>query len=311
MKSLESLRAIAATLLKRGLRGRPAAASAMTSQAYWTGYNVTDHRRFASADESLDFFNWRSSQYCDYLTLMPVTGFQGRTVLDYGCGPGHDLVGFAVHSPGVQLVGLDVSPTSLHQARERLKLHGAEADLRHIDEQDIRLPLETASIDYIHCSGVLHHVPDPVKVLRELRRVLRPGGRMRLMVYNYDSVWLHLFAAYLYGRKHPDAAGLSLSDAFRRITDSPDCPISHAWSPDDVAGLAKEAGFDLIHLGNAISVRELAILPQRFDAILDPALPAEHRAFLLGLTFDNRGVPYHNTHAAGLDGCYELAAAAG
>jgi ubiquinone/menaquinone biosynthesis C-methylase UbiE len=308
MNFFSGLRARAAARIRKRMGIRTGQGRVLTSQEYWTGYNVTDHRRFASGEESLAYFDWRSAQYYDYLALMPVAGFSGQTVLDYGCGPGHDLVGFAVHSPQARLIGVDVSPTSLDQARQRLALHGAAAELHHIDERDEQLPLETASIDYIHCSGVLHHVPDPVRVLQELRRVLRPGGRMRLMIYNYDSVWLHLFAAYLYGLKHPDAAGLSLPDAFRRITDSPDCPISHAWTPADVAGMARAAGFSATHLGNAVSVRELAILPQRFEAILDPELKAEHRNFLLGLTFNDRGMPCHNGQVAGLDGCYGLVA---
>jgi SAM-dependent methyltransferase len=306
------LRAFAKTQLRTQLTKRfgvgvqPAAP--LSSQAYWTGYNVTDHRRFASAEESLAYFDWRSAQYYDYLAYMPVSNLDGLTILDYGCGPGHDLVGFAVNSPGAQLIGMDVSRTSLAEASERLALHGAKATFCPIDETEKRLPLDTASIDYIHCSGVLHHVPDPIGVLQELRRVLRPEGRMRLMIYNYDSVWLHLYAAYIYGQKHPDAAGLSLKDAFRRITDSPDCPISHAWTPTDVATMAEAAGLQATHIGNAISMRELDILPQRFEAILDPRLGAEHRRFLLGLTFDSRGVPFYNGHAAGLDGCYELTA---
>jgi SAM-dependent methyltransferase len=281
-------------------------AGPMTSQDYWTGYNVTDHRRYAGAAESRAAFDWRCAQYYDYLALMPVSGFDGLTVIDYGCGPGHDLVGFATQSPGASLIGLDVSSTSLDQARSRLQLHGVQPDLRQIDERDAALPLPTASVDHIHCSGVLHHVPDPVMVLREFRRILRPGGRVRLMVYNYDSVWLHLFAGWLYPARHPEARGLALRDVFRRVTDSPDCPISHAWTPADVAAMAREAGLAVNHLGNAVSVREVAILPERFDAILDPALAPEHRDFLLGLTFDPRGVPHAGSHAAGLDGCYEL-----
>lgn len=287
-------------------RGQQQPSAKLSSQDYWTGYNVTAHRRFVSADESLKYFNWRSTQYYDYLALMPVTGFNGKTVLDYGCGPGHDLVGFGVGSPTAGLIGIDVSSASLDQARERLALHGFAPQLLHIDERTDRLPVKTASVDYVHCSGVLHHVPNPVGVLRELARVLKPGGRLRLMIYNYESVWLHLYAAYLYRLKQPDAAELSVREAFKRVTDSPACPISHAWTPSDVATMAEAAGLVSRHIGNAVSVREVAILPQRFDAILAIELEQEHRDFLLDLTFDARGVPYFKGQAAGIDGCYEL-----
>ena len=144
-----------------------------TSQEFWSAFNVTGHRRFRDREESLRYFWWRSEQYFDYLEHMPVTGQDGKVVLDYGCGPGHDLVGFVEYSRPSRLIGMDVSAASLREAEDRLALHGAKPELVRISESTVRLPLPDASVDYVHCSGVLHHVPDPVGVLRELRRVLR------------------------------------------------------------------------------------------------------------------------------------------
>lgn len=278
----------------------------LTAQEYWSRYNVTGHRMFGSREESLSFFTWRTEQYYDYLTYMPVTDACGLDVLDYGCGPGHDLVGFWEHSRPRRLVGMDVSFPSLDQAKSRLGIHGADVELIHIDEKDAKVPLPDKSFDYIHCSGVLHHVPRPLDVLREFRRLLRPAGRAHIMVYNYDCIWLHLYAAYIVRRTQPEGKGLTVREAFKRSTDTADCPISQAWTPMDVIGMGKKAGFHGTHLGNAVSVREIAILPQRFDAILDPDLEYEHRRFLLDLTFDSRGVPYHESQAAGIDGCYRF-----
>ena len=62
---------------------------------YWTRYNVTSHERFASAANSLAYLRWRNDQYFGYSELMPVDRQDGKVILDFGCGPGHDLVGFA------------------------------------------------------------------------------------------------------------------------------------------------------------------------------------------------------------------------
>jgi ubiquinone/menaquinone biosynthesis C-methylase UbiE len=278
----------------------------LTSQGYWTSYNVTGHRKFSSAAESLHYFKWRTDQYYDYIDLMPVAGFDGRSILDYGCGPGHDLVGFAGFSNPSRLVGLDVSLPSLEQAKARLELHCANVELVHVDESEQRLPFDDASFDHIHSSGVLHHTPDPLRILRELRRILKPGGEMRLMVYNYDCIWLHLYAAYTVRFRQPGNRDLDVREAFKRSTDTVDCPISHAWAPAEVAEMAEQSGFRCEHLGNAVSVREVAILSDRFEAILDPEFETEHRSFLLSLTFDSRGVPFYRGHAAGIDACYRL-----
>ncbi len=81
-----------------------------TSQSYWTRYNVTLHRSFKTAEESLAHLRWRNDQYIDYVKLMPVDGQDGKIVLDYGCGPGNDLIGFGIHSKPSRLIGVDVSP---------------------------------------------------------------------------------------------------------------------------------------------------------------------------------------------------------
>lgn len=288
------------------LSARASANTTLRSQDYWSGYNVMGHRIFKSKQESLTYFHWRTEQYIDYLKYMPVAGHDGEIVLDYGCGPGHDLVGFVEYSRPLRLIGMDVSKPSLDQAAHRLGLHGAVPELVHIDEDTARLPLSDAAVDYIHCSGVLHHVPDPVKVLREFRRILKADGCVRIMVYNYNCVWLHLFAAYTVRFTQSSGQGLSVKEAFKRSTDTAACPISHAWLADDVAELCLQSGFRSEHLGNAMSVRELAILQDRFEAVLVPDLEVEHRRFLLGLTFDNRGVPYFEGQVAGIDACYLL-----
>ena len=237
---------------------------------------------------------------------MPLTGQDGKVVLDYGFGPGHDLVGFVEYSKPSRLVGLDVWPISLSEAAARLALHRAQPEFVRIDGSAVRLPLEDATVDHIHCAGVLHHVPDPLAVLREFRRVLRSDGRSRIMVYNYESVWLHLNAAHIIRFADPAGRRPTVWEAFRRSTDTEHCPISVAWTPAEASDMAARAGFASRHLGNAVSVHELVILPKRFDAILNLDLEEEHRRFLVGLTFDPRGLPYSGEKAAGIDGCYLL-----
>ena len=107
---------------------------------------------------------------------MPVQGFDGKKVLDFGCGPGHDLIGFAEFSRPEQLVGADVSPSSLLQAKKRCDLHEQSVEFVHLDHDGASLPFSIDSFDYIHASGVLHHVADLGQTLHELRRVLHPSG---------------------------------------------------------------------------------------------------------------------------------------
>jgi len=277
-----------------------------TSQDFWSRYNVTLHRSFNSPEESISYFHWRNEQYFDYLKLMPVKGQDQNIVLDYGCGPGNDLVGFQYYSDLKQLIGMDVSSVSLEQARKRLDLHNYSAELIRINENDATLPLEKQSVDYIHCSGVLHHVTDPSRVLREFKRILRPGGEARIMVYNYNSLWLHLHVAYVVRIVKKLYRDISVREAFGRFTDGEECPWAYVYKPQEFIEVAKTAGFNCNFLGAAMAVCEFADFGLRCSAIMDPNLAGEHRQFLHGLRLDDRGLPLHKDTLAGLDGCYSL-----
>jgi SAM-dependent methyltransferase len=275
--------------------------------SYWTAHNVTLHERFPDATASLEYLSWRNDQYPGYAALMPVSGQDGKVVLDYGCGPGNDLVGFAVYSRPARLIGMDLSPSSLAQAEERLRLHGFPAEIVQLQEGESTLPLADASVDYIHSSGVLHHIPDPLAVLREFHRVLKPGGEARIMVYHRDSVWWHLRAAYLLGVLEPRFAGLPLPEVFKRSTDGERCPVSRAYTASGFCSLAEQAGFAARFLGAAVSLTELDDLRQRrWEAISSRALAAEHRRFLTELQLDAQGVPRHGGTVAGIDACFSL-----
>lgn len=277
------------------------------SADHWTESNVTYHRKYQSADESLRHFEWRSSLYVGYLDLMPVAGFDGKTVLDFGCGPGHDLVGFGAYSRPARLIGVDVSPTSLDEARARLALHGIDAELIRQGAEDVRIPLPDGSVDHVHSSGVLHHTPDPVVHLKELRRVLKPGGTMNLMIYNYDSVFVHLWVAYCRMIIEGAYPGDDLRSVFRRSTDGPDCPISNVYTPQEWVAVCKRAGLDVEFTGAAISLFEMEQLGKdRFRAAADERLSAESRKFLLDLTIDEKGMARYRGHYAGIDGCFAL-----
>lgn len=286
---------------------------------YWTKHNVTNHHTFSSVSDSLDFLDWRNKCYLYYKDLMPTNTSDGLTVLDYGCGPGHDLVGFAINSTPKRLIAADVSKTSLQEAKNRLHLHQKPCEFIDLSEmKNGFLPLEDKRVDLIHSSGVLHHIKDPSPILKEFRRVIKPGGRLQIMVYNYDSIWVHLYVAYelmindhslknsilrrLGFKKQPG----NLEEAFRSSTDGIHCPISRFYKSSEFLDLLSNAGFAGIFKGASISNWiEMSRLNKRFAALVDRRLPKEHRDFLYNLNFDQKGTPLYNGHVAGIGACYE------
>jgi ubiquinone/menaquinone biosynthesis C-methylase UbiE len=99
----------------------------------------------------------------------------GMQLLDCGCGPGSISVDLAeLVAPG-GLVGIDTSERNLEAARTLARERGlSNARFEHADIHS--LPFDTGSFDAAIVSRVLEHLPDPVAAMREVRRVLKPGG---------------------------------------------------------------------------------------------------------------------------------------
>ena len=100
----------------------------------------------------------------------------GHRVLDAGCGSGP--LSAALRARGAIVTGFDSSPAMVELARQRL---GEDADLRVADLSQL-LPFSDGAFDDVVVSLVLHYLQDWRGPLAELRRVLRPGGRLILSV---------------------------------------------------------------------------------------------------------------------------------
>jgi len=109
----------------------------------------------------------------------------GKTILDYGCGAGEDLVFLAAR--GGDVIGLDISPELIELARKRAEVYNVNA--RFIVGSGYETGLPTASVDIIFAIAIFHHL-DLDAAKKELCRVLRPNGVIILKEPVRDSAWL-------------------------------------------------------------------------------------------------------------------------
>jgi arsenite methyltransferase len=102
----------------------------------------------------------------------------GETVLDLGCGAGMDAILAAQKvGPAGKLIGVDFSPEMIHKAtRNAAALDVPNVEFRLGDLE--ALPLENGTVDAAISNGVFNLCPDKPKVLNEVFRVLRAGGRL-------------------------------------------------------------------------------------------------------------------------------------
>ena len=104
---------------------------------------------------------------------------RGQKVLEIGVGLGTDHVQFA--RAGAELHGVDLTEKSVELVERRLEHEGLSSSLQVADAE--ALPFGDGCFDVVYSWGVLHHTPGTPTAIREAIRVLRPGGRICVMVY--------------------------------------------------------------------------------------------------------------------------------
>src|SRR6185369_7521771 len=103
--------------------------------------------------------------------------------LEVGCGLGTDGAQFA--RAGAIYTGVDLTDAAVGLARRRFELFDLPGEFRTADAEN--LDFADNSFDLVYSHGVLHHTPDTVKAVKEVHRVLRPGGRAVVMLYHRNS----------------------------------------------------------------------------------------------------------------------------
>ena len=151
---------------------------------YVHGYRETEARRLRDQAQSLtELLHWD-------------TRYPARAaVLEAGCGVGAQTVTLLRNSPETRFTAIDLSPDSLAAAR----LAAREAGIGEVEFQvaDIRaLPYPDAFFDHVFVCFVLEHLAEPVSALRELRRVLRPGGSLTVIEGDHGSAYFHPDSAF-------------------------------------------------------------------------------------------------------------------
>ncbi len=112
------------------------------------------------------------------------------SVLEAGCGVGAQTVSLLRNSPGARFTCVDLSPASIAEARRAASALGI-GDARFEVADIFALPFSEASFDHVFLCFVLEHLADPVAALRELGRVIRPGGTMTVIEGDHGSAYFH------------------------------------------------------------------------------------------------------------------------
>ena len=144
----------------------------------------TDRYSHGHHESVLRSHKWRTAENSAAFLLPHLS--EGMSLLDVGCGPGTITADLARRIPGGSVIGIDLPPDVVDAAQREL---GA-ANLRFEVGDVYALHFADGSFDLVFAHQVLQHLSDPVAALREMLRVLRPGGHVAVRDSDYGAfVW--------------------------------------------------------------------------------------------------------------------------
>lgn len=146
---------------------------------YVHGYSEREALRLSEQAETLE-------NLLHHDTVYPA----GAKVLEAGCGIGAQTVILAKNNPDAEITSIDISQESLEKARENVEEKGIK-NVRFLQADVFSLPFEDNSFDHIFVCFVLEHLQDPEEALKNLKKVLRPGGTIIVIEGDHGSCYFH------------------------------------------------------------------------------------------------------------------------
>jgi ubiquinone/menaquinone biosynthesis C-methylase UbiE len=199
---------------------------------------------------------------------------RGKRVLEVGCGSGFAVQLFA--EAGADVSARDLTPWAVETTRKRLAAFGLEADVVQGDGE--QLEFADGEFDLVFSWGVIHHSHDMDRALRELVRVLAPGGRIVLMVYNRRSLFYAVYKALQHAQPVAQRLGLHFEGA--RTGEVEGLVVRH-FTQAELQAKLEAVGLEQVEIQPYGQDSELLPLPRKVRVPVTDRVPLGARDWLL------------------------------
>jgi len=161
--------------------------------------------------------------------------WNGKKVLEIGCGLGTETINFA--RSGAEVTVIELSTGSLDLAKMRAKIFGLQDKIKFFqgNAEELSTFINFEQFDLIWSFGVIHHSPNPEKIIQQIRSFMSPQTELRIMLY-YKYSWKVFWILIKYGR----GKFWKLKELVAQYSEAQlGCPVTHVYSKSDVKKLLK------------------------------------------------------------------------
>ncbi len=144
------------------------------------------------------FYSWNSIHHLEdapFGRLFDYAQYREKDVLEVGCGMGCMAMNWACQ--GARMTAVDLNHVAVATTRKRFDAFGLNGQVQQEDGESLSFLNNT--FDFAYSWGVLHHSPNTAKSIGELIRVVKPGGRIGVMLYHRDSLLYRYLIKYVEG----------------------------------------------------------------------------------------------------------------
>ena len=184
--------------------------------------------------------------------------FKNKKILEIGVGAGTDFIGFLKRD--ATCYGIDATESAIKETSKNIlsSLKNKNYKLKYLEKTNAEnLPFKDNTFDVVYSHGVLHHAKNTMSCISEAYRVLKPGGRLKIMVYsNFSATGLMLWL--LYGV----AKGKPFISQEKVIFENLESPGTKSYSKNELLKILEGFGLEKVRLKKFASSGDLFLMPK-------------------------------------------------